>query len=793
MRTSAIARHRRTILAAALASALAGLAAVQLTLGAAAPGATPALATAVGPIDPVAAALTFGVMTEGSATVVTNENDGTMAVGGDLTFGQYQVANNDAGGYTAAGDTRPTSLVVGGKVNFAGSVAGTRLQVLKNSYVKIGNLAGTFVRDRDNNNASVNTRVLPSNNYDATPRIELATQQPVASVGPASPINFASAFSTFRKNSSDLATCDNTVVLRDANGNTLPATLPANTNAYIRLTAGVTNVLNITGANLDNIANLTFANQPTAPTPLLVNVLTSGSGNAYSWKTPNFSGIAGPHSRYVLFNFPTATSLALTSNAATVDSTIYAPNAALTDNSATNTEGSIIVKSMDHRGGEVHYYPFATTLSCGGTVSASLSVTKSSTTTAITTVGQKVPYRYLVVNTGTAALTDVAVTDTQTAPSSNANLSAISCPSTSLAAGASTTCTATYTVTQADLDHGSLGDRAVAGAKASGTTVTSEASTLSIPAASLVAAISLVKSSTTTAITTVGQQVPYSFLVVNSGTLTLRDVAVTDQQTAPSANGDMGPISCPVTTLAPGESTTCSGTYTVTQADLDNGSVADTAMARGTQPSGATVQSTPAPLSIAAANLAAAVTLVKTSTTASVTTPGQAVRYRFVVVNSGAVTLSGVHVTDAQTAPSSNANLGAITCPVTTLAPGASTTCTATYAATQADLDHGSVADVATAHASPPGGAAAIASAPAPLTIPAADLVPSVSIVKSSSTTTINTVGQVVPLEYQVVNTGRLTLHDVVVTDVQVGGPTAPATRSRWLRARCRRVLAPTP
>ena len=65
--------------------------------------------------------------------------------------------------------------------------------------------------------------------------------------------------------------------------------------------------------------------------------------------------------------------------------------------------------------------------------------------------------------------------------------------------------------------------------------------------------------------------------------------------------------------------------------------------------------------------------------------------YQFHVVNTGGFTLTGRDVTDMQTPPSSNANLGPITCAATTLAPGAQTTCTATYTVTQADLDFGSV------------------------------------------------------------------------------------------------------
>ncbi len=48
--------------------------------------------------------------------------------------------------------------------------------------------------------------------------------------------------------------------------------------------------------------------------------------------------------------------------------------------------------------------------------------------------------------------------------------------------------------------------------------------------------------------------------------------------------------------------------------------------------------------------------------------------------------------------------VGAVLCPVTTLAPDASTTCTATYTLTQADVDAAAVVNIATAYGNPPGG-----------------------------------------------------------------------------------------
>src|SRR5690348_11307681 len=94
-------------------------------------------------VNPVAPTRGFLVMTEGNANLVASENEGTVAVGGDLSFGNYQIALLDPGTFVVPPDTRPTALVVGGRVDFAGSVPGSRLSVLNSGYVKVGDLTGT--------------------------------------------------------------------------------------------------------------------------------------------------------------------------------------------------------------------------------------------------------------------------------------------------------------------------------------------------------------------------------------------------------------------------------------------------------------------------------------------------------------------------------------------------------------------------------------------------------------------------------------------------------------------------
>jgi hypothetical protein len=119
------------------------------------------------------------------------------------------------------------------------------------------------------------------------------------------------------------------------------------------------------------------------------------------------------------------------------------------------------------------------------------------------------------------------------------------------------------------------------------------------------AAVTVKKSVTSTGpYNTVGQVISYSFVASNTGNVTLHVVEITDTQTAPAGSLTSGPTcqslsnpagtcSGPTTTLLPGQSATFTGTYTITQADLNNGSVNDSATASGTPPTGSPVTSTP--------------------------------------------------------------------------------------------------------------------------------------------------------------------------------------------------------
>ena len=69
--------------------------------------------------------------------------------------------------------------------------------------------------------------------------------------------------------------------------------------------------------------------------------------------------------------------------------------------------------------------------------------------------------------------------------------------------------------------------------------------------------------------------------MTNTGNTTLFNVAVTDPNVAPI---DCSPESNPIADLAPGETVVCTGSYAISQTDIDTGSFVNNAEACGTSP-----------------------------------------------------------------------------------------------------------------------------------------------------------------------------------------------------------------
>jgi len=189
-----------------------------------------------------------------------------------------------------------------------------------------------------------------------------------------------------------------------------------------------------------------------------------------------------------------------------------------------------------------------------------ITLNKQHTAPGSIAVGVVVPYTFTVKNTGNVTLTAVTVTD--------AKIGTVTCPQNTLAPNASTICTGSYTLSQPDVRAGKITNTAtVEGTPPTGAKVTAtDTDTLALP----LAAITLDKRVSGGSSTSVGARLAYTFVVANTGNLTLTDVAVSDAM--------LTGVACPQDTLEPDESMTCTADpYVVTSADETAGSITNTA------------------------------------------------------------------------------------------------------------------------------------------------------------------------------------------------------------------------
>ena len=425
----------------------------------------------------------------------------------------------------------------------------------------------------------------------------------------------------------------------------------------------------------------------------------------------------------------------------------------------------------------------ATVLAVTG--NASVSISKSATVSPTddqnaVNVGDTIQYSYKVTNTGNITLTSVAVND----PSAGN----VTCPvpaGAGLAPGAFETCTADnpYAVVQSDVDAGGVTDSATGtGVDTQGAqSEPSSASTVTVPAVAAAPSVSLTKTATVDPATDqnavqVGDRISYSYTVTNTGNVTLTSVAVSD----PSA----GNVTCPTPPapgLAPGRPLTCKADdpHPVTQIDIDNGGVTDTATATGTDAQGAqSPASTPATIKVPATPAVPAVSLQKFANAANgdtgTITAGEQIQYSYLIENTGNVDLTTLSVSDNK--------VSSVSCPTPAppgLAPGDFETCTGTYTATAADAGANDVTNTASATGGDVAGNKGT-SGQVTVSIPESTPAPAVEIHKSASVTPSSdadgvVVGDHISYSYIVTNTGNVNLSSVAVSDPTAGNVTCPA------------------
>jgi len=387
-------------------------------------------------------------------------------------------------------------------------------------------------------------------------------------------------------------------------------------------------------------------------------------------------------------------------------------------------------------------------------------------------VGDKINYTFTVTNTGNVTLTNVTLTDLKVSISGG--------PIASLAAGATdaSTFTGSYILTQDDIDAGKVDNTAtVTGTPPTGPDVTNQSSkTVNIAQSP---GIDVLKSgllditfAAPNGQANAGDKINYTFIVTNTGNVTLTNITLADLKVTVSGG--------PIASLAPGasDSLTFTGSYILTQTDIDAGKVDNTATATGTTPGLTTV--TDQDSKTINIPQSANIDLVKNgllditfAAPSGQANPGDKISYSFTVTNTGNVTLNNVTLSD----PLFTVSGGPIS-----LAPGDSDslTFTGSYILTQNDIDAGKVDNTATVTGTTPGNTPVTDQDSETVNIPQSaniDLLKSglLDITFAAPSGQANP-GDKISYSFTVTNTGNVTLTNITVADLKVtvaGGPLA--------------------
>ncbi|MFI0939648.1 hypothetical protein [Streptomyces sp. NPDC021020] len=384
------------------------------------------------------------------------------------------------------------------------------------------------------------------------------------------------------------------------------------------------------------------------------------------------------------------------------------------------------------------------------------------------TAGQVVTYFYEVLNTGNTTVDDIAIDETRF--TGNGTKGDVTCPEASLPPGGREVCRATYTLTAEDIAQGSVANTAHATGTGPGGALASGDSSVVLEGPPANPGLELDKSVAPASVGAAGQQVTYSFHVTNTGNTALHGLHITED----FFGGTGGPldISCPVDTLASGSGTTCTATYTVTQADIDAGSVANTATAGALDPGGADVDSGQSSAELTTAGTGA-LHLDKTAAPTRVWAAGDQVGYEFTLTNTGTATLVAPDV--VETSFSGSGTPLAASCPEEPIAPGDSVLCTAAYTVTDADVTAGRITNTARATAARADDGTAVTSNEdsAAVTVNRSGLSIDKSVRPSEAAA-----GDTVTYSFKVTNTGNTPVHDLAIAEDAFGGSTGlpPAT-----------------
>lgn len=192
-----------------------------------------------------------------------------------------------------------------------------------------------------------------------------------------------------------------------------------------------------------------------------------------------------------------------------------------------------------------------------------------------------------------------------------------------------------------------------------------------------------------------GSEVEYVYSVTNVGPISVEDISI--EEMLFTGNGTQPVPICDDSILRPADSMRCTAAYTVVQADIDQGSVENTARAQANPVNSSThIYSNADSAELvgdAMPELRVETTAVKMGEGA-----GDLINYEYVVTNTGPVTLADVSVYLDEASFTGSPSFE-ISCPASAglLAPKATVVCVASYSLTLEDINFGVVSSSVTA------------------------------------------------------------------------------------------------
>jgi uncharacterized repeat protein (TIGR01451 family) len=219
---------------------------------------------------------------------------------------------------------------------------------------------------------------------------------------------------------------------------------------------------------------------------------------------------------------------------------------------------------------------FATPAAVPGTSPVRLTVQTQNNINTFSRAGEVITYQYVVSNTGNQQLAGPIIITDAPRQANCPNVNTVGNQDPYLNLNETVTCTATYTVTEADMNSGSIMNLATATV---GGVISNQAGvTLTRGAAPPAAALSLAKTASSPTYGQIGQTITYTYVITNRGASPLgpAQFTITDSKLG-------APFNCglPNTTIAAGQSMNCTANYLITQADMAATNLTNTATASG--------------------------------------------------------------------------------------------------------------------------------------------------------------------------------------------------------------------